>query len=159
MLPKVGHLGQKSVTRHIARPPNCFMIWSTEMRKKIAETNPHIPNTYISKHLGELWMSMTKEYQLHYKLKAEQVKHAHTLTNPGYKYTPKTKKYLTQIYNKRVIHKTEKFKKCYKMKTHKNATNVISTVISTVNPNVITLESEEPDYYSEIETFYNSIPL
>ncbi len=151
----IRNVGNVGVTRHIARPPNCFMIWSTEMRKKIAETNPHIPNTYISKHLGELWLSMSKEYKLHYRLKAEQVKHEHTLTNPGYKYTPKTKKYLTQQYNKRIIHNTKKIKKCYKMKTHKNATNVISTV----NPNVIKLESDEPDYYNEVELFYNSLSL
>ena len=154
MLPST-KVGKVSNTRHIARPPNCFMIWSTEMRKKIAETTPHILTTDISKYLGQLWMSMSKDYQLHYKLKAEQVKHEHTLTNPGYKYTPKTKKYLTQLYNKRVIHKTEKRKTCYKMKTHKNIQNVNPTVI----PNVITLESDEPDYYNEVELFYNSLSL
>lgn len=154
MLPST-KVGKVSNTRHIARPPNCFMIWSTEMRKEISETNPHIPNTAISKYLGELWMNMSKEYKLHYRLKAEQVKHEHTLTNPGYKYTPKTKKYLTQLYNKRVIHKTEKRKTCYKIKTHKYIPNVNTTVI----PNVITLENDEPDYYNEVELFYNSLSL
>lgn len=92
LAPCTGTGGKPSKPKRIKRPMNAFMVWSSVERKKLAEKEPQVHNTELSKQLGHIWKAMTELEKLPFRKEADKLKSKLMEEHPDYKYKPKRKK-------------------------------------------------------------------
>ncbi|XP_069686383.1 uncharacterized protein [Periplaneta americana] len=73
----------------IPRPPNAFMLFANEWRKKLAVQFPRESNKDISVRLGAMWKAMLKDDKDKYFMLAREVDAEHKRKYPDYVYNPK----------------------------------------------------------------------
>ncbi|KAI8393290.1 high mobility group box domain-containing protein [Radiomyces spectabilis] len=75
----------------VTRPPNAFLLFNKEMRKKLKEQNPSMKVAEISKEIGERWKTLSQADKDRYVNEANKIKETQRALHPNSMYIRRSK--------------------------------------------------------------------
>lgn len=75
--PSPGDTSKSPSDSHVKRPMNAFMVWSRGQRRKMAQDNPKMHNSEISKRLGAEWKQLSEKDKRPFIDEAKRLRQLH----------------------------------------------------------------------------------
>ncbi|ORZ26133.1 hypothetical protein BCR42DRAFT_401644 [Absidia repens] len=80
----------------VTRPPNAFLLFNKEMRKRLKIDNPSWTVSDISKEIGDRWRALSQEEKHQYVIHANKIKESQQALHPNAMYIRRSKAELTE---------------------------------------------------------------
>ncbi|KAI8342261.1 hypothetical protein BC941DRAFT_136934 [Chlamydoabsidia padenii] len=80
----------------LKRPPNAYLLFNRDMRRKLLALDPKLTVSEISKEIGERWKYLTPNERQHYIEAAQALKTDHLKNHPDFIYTRRSKAELAE---------------------------------------------------------------
>ncbi|KAI8385670.1 high mobility group box domain-containing protein [Blakeslea trispora] len=80
----------------LKRPPNAYLLFNRDMRRKLLQTSPKMTVAEISKEIGDNWKVLPHDQRNRYIQEASLLKQEHLKKHPDYIYTRRSKAELAE---------------------------------------------------------------
>ncbi|KAI7883194.1 HMG-box [Lichtheimia hyalospora FSU 10163] len=80
----------------LKRPPNGYLLFNRDMRRKLLEKSPKMTVAEISKEIGDMWKQLPKNQREWYMQQAALIKQDHLKNHPGFIYHRRSKAEIAQ---------------------------------------------------------------
>ncbi|KAI9492474.1 high mobility group box domain-containing protein [Zychaea mexicana] len=87
---------QPPIKERLKRPPNAYLLFNRDMRRRLLEESPKMTVAEISKEIGERWKRLDAERRQNYMQQAALIKQDHLKTHPDFIYTRRSKAQLAE---------------------------------------------------------------
>ncbi|ORZ07818.1 hypothetical protein BCR42DRAFT_425541 [Absidia repens] len=91
-----GSTSSSITLERLKRPPNAYLLFNRDMRRKLLALDPKLTVSEISKEIGDRWKYLSPNERQHYIDAAQELKQHHLKNHPDFIYTRRSKAELAE---------------------------------------------------------------